>query len=276
MPILAAALRSPLRRLKARLEQRHPRLLAGLLDLLLRLAPGRGEPELALVDRLCGPGSLAVDVGANHGDYTHRLLRAGAAVVAVEPNPHMTAVLRHRFAAARRDGRLTIEACALAERPGSATLHVPRGTAALGSLRRLSDGEEETIEVDCRTLDALAPQGVDFVKIDVEGFEGEVVAGGGETLRRDRPALLIEAEERHRAGALAGLRAALEPLGYEGFYLLDGELRPLGDFDPAALQSPEALTPDGRSRLPGRTYVNNFLFVVRPEQRSALAPLLQG
>lgn len=276
MSFPAAVLRPPLRRLKNRLERRHPRVLAGLLDLVVRFAPGRGEPELALVDRLCGPGSRAIDVGANHGDYAHRLLRAGASVVAVEPNPRMVAVLRHRFAAAQRDGRLTIEACALAERPGSATLHVPRDAAALGSLRRLSAGEEEAIEVPCRTLDALAPEAVDFVKIDVEGFEGEVVAGAAETLRRDRPALLIEAEERHRAGALAGLRAALEPLGYEGFYLLDGRLRPLGDFDPAVLQSLEALTPDGLGRLPGRTYVNNFLFLARPEQRAAFAPLLQG
>jgi len=276
MPSLPATLRPSLRRLKARLEQRHPRLLAGLLDLAVRLRPGRGEPELALVDRLCGAGTRAVDVGANHGDYTYRLLQAGALVVAVEPNPRMVAVLRHRFAAAVRRGRLTVEACALAERPGSATLHVPRDAAALGSLRRLSEGEEETIEVPCRTLDTLAGGAADFVKIDVEGFEGEVVAGATETLRRDRPALLIEAEERHRPGALAGLRAALEPLDYEGFYLVDGRLRPLGDFDPAVLQSQDALTPDGLGRLPGRTYINNFLFVARPEQRAALAPLLQG
>lgn len=276
MPSLPAALRPSLSRLKTRLEHHHPRLLAGLLDLAVRLAPGRGEPELALVDRLCGPGSRAIDVGANHGDYTSRLLRAGALVVAVEPNPRMVAVLRHRFAAAVRRGRLTIEACALAERPGSATLHIPRGGAALGSLRRLSDGEEETIEVPCRTLDALAGGAADFVKIDVEGFEGEVVAGAVETLRRDRPALLIEAEERHRKGALAGLRAMLEPLGYEGFYLLDGGLHPLGAFDPALLQSLDALTPDGLRRLPGGTYVNNFLFLARPEQRAALAPLIAG
>lgn len=278
MPFPPARLRRALHAVKGRIENRHPRLTALLLAVLSRVAPDRGEPELALVDRLCGAGSHAVDVGANHGDYTRRLLRAGATVVAVEPNPNMVAVLRHRFPGALRSGRLTIEPCALAGRPGVATLHVPHGSAALASL--LHQGEagaaERAIQVPCRTLDELVPAdaAVDFVKIDVEGFEGEVVAGAGTTLRRLRPALLIEAEERHRAGALAGLCAALEPLGYAGFYLRDGRLRPLDGFDPAVLQRRDALSPDGTRRRNGQAYINNFLFVARDDQHAALAPLL--
>jgi len=281
MPSLRDSFRGALRSGKRRLERRHPWLLARLLEAFDRAAPGRGEPELMLVDRLCGPGGVALDVGANHGDYCRRMLQAGARVIAVEPNPAMAAVLRHRFSGALRRGRLVIEACALAEQAGTATLHVPAAGAALASLQapsegRVTDGEAggQAIEVPVKTLDALASEGVDFVKIDVEGFEGEVVAGGVETLRNQRPALLIEAEERHRIGTLEGLRAALEPYGYAGYYLSGGSLHRVTGFDPDRLQRLDALTDDGLRRREGATYINNFLFVARADQQKAIASLL--
>jgi hypothetical protein len=56
----------------------------------------------------------------------------------------------------------------------------------------------------------------------------------------------------------------LKPLGYRGFYFHSGRFEPVESFDPERLQNAAALDADGTNRLPGRTYINNFIFAARP------------
>jgi FkbM family methyltransferase len=141
-------------------------------------------------------GSLVFDVGANVGHYALVFLSLGARVVAVEPQGALVATLRRRFA---RNGNITVIHTALGSKAGSATLQKAPGLSEIASLRadiaqRSRFASEhaftETETVPLTTLDSLldAYGTPGFCKIDVEGFEREVLAG----LTRPLPLVSLE------------------------------------------------------------------------------------
>jgi N-acetylglucosaminyldiphosphoundecaprenol N-acetyl-beta-D-mannosaminyltransferase len=135
---------------------------------------------------LIAPGDLVFDVGANVGNRVESFVALGATVVAVEPLTECADVLERRF------GRTstTVVRQGLAAQIGTATL---RTTTASTIASMSGDFIDETRasgrfaefdwtearQVDVTTLDALIGQyGVpDFIKIDVEGFEPEILRG---------------------------------------------------------------------------------------------------
>lgn len=194
----------------------------------------QGEPELHLLPRLVVAGAAALDVGANGGVYAWHMARFTGTVVAFEPNPAHAAFLARAFGP-----RVRVEAVALSDRDGEAVLRVPLarfedGRATIEAGNDLGQAEAESVTVRCRRLDGYAFGRVGLIKIDVEGHELAVLQGARALLARDRPNLIIEAEERHRAGTLAAVCRFLAGLGYRGHYLKDGRLHPLGAADPAA------------------------------------------
>ena len=228
-----------------------------------------GDIALRVVDALVHPGDTALDIGANWGLYTWRLAeRVGpqGRVYAFEPNPGHTARLQ-----AIRGSRswISIHQVALSDHAGEAQLHIPvvedRQVSALASLAVPPDRTSvahETITVPLARLDDLLPADgppVSFIKCDVEGHEPAVLRGAEQTLRRWQPSLLIEIEQRHQQERIDKTMDALLGLGYAGYALFAGGLRPLTDFDVerdqlAHLESVTAFSvPDG--------YVNEFLFV---------------
>ena len=135
-----------------------------------------------------GPGDLAFDVGAHVGDRVRTWRQLGARVVAVEPQPVMAKLLQRLYG---RDDGVTLVHDALGAKPGRATLHVSTRSPTLTTLSsewmrevqadaRFHPIEwDEAVEVPVTTLDALiARHGVPrFCKIDVEGFELDVLRG---------------------------------------------------------------------------------------------------
>ena len=102
-----------------------------------------------------------------------------------------------------------------------------------------------------RTLDSYGFSNVGFIKIDVEGFEAAVLAGARDTILRERPVMQIELEEQHTGRPIEELLAMVQDLGMDAFFLRDGALRPISDFDP--VKNRAALNP----RI---GYINNFIF----------------
>lgn len=220
-----------------------------------------GEAELAHLQSLVKPGDLALDVGSNLGAYTYELSRLTGRVIAFEPN----AMLARLVASLNLPG-VEVKQVALSTDDGDADLLVPmtNGGHGLASLKQeaVNGLETRAVRVATRRLDGLGLDTVAFVKIDVEGFEEDVLDGAEGILLRDRPTLLIEIEERHNPGGLERIRARLEGMGYSGRFLRHEEWHPLREFDAAIHQRTSDINEVGRSiARREHDYVNNFVFV---------------
>lgn len=94
--------------------------------------------------------------------------------------------------------------------------------------------------------------------------EEAVLTGAGDTLKRWKPVLLIEIEERHNPGGLQRIAKSLSQLGYSGSFFYDRKRYDLTQFDPDLHQGFDDLaqqTVDGaETNRRELKYVNNFVF----------------
>jgi FkbM family methyltransferase len=267
-PAVAERLRALPRAGQRALRARRPVTAAELTWALKRR---QGDPAVRLVHDLSGPGQHVLDIGANWGLFAAHLGRVvgrDGRVDAFEPHPAHAATLS---AVAETLPAVDVHLTALSDHEGDAELVIPvhdgEALTALGHLEgdtATASAGEQRFTVPLRTLDAVlgpdAPR-VDLVKCDVEGHELEVLRGGEGMLRRDRPPLVIEIEERHRpGGGVHEVFDHLRGLGYEGRAARHDGLVALDRFDVERDQL--AHLPDGElvaHDMP-RDYVNTFLF----------------
>ncbi len=191
--------------------------------------PARDAAMDALYARFVRPGDLAFDIGSHIGDRIGAFRRIGARVVALEPQPLCAQVIRAIYGA---DENVTLVESACGPSPGTLRLHInsanPTVTTASTDFVKAADGAggwegqtwDREIVVPVTTMDTLiATHGMPaFAKIDVEGFEADVLAG----LTHRLPALSFEFTTIQRDVAYACLDRILA-LGDYGFDLALGE-----------------------------------------------------
>lgn len=160
--------------------QRAPHLLSAEI-----ISKGEWEPATsALFEKLVTDGCVVVDVGANIGWYTLLAARRAGKVYAYEPEPTNLELLRKSVAANGYDN-VVASPLAISSSDGRASLHLSEVSAGWHSIAR--NVGVQTLEVPCRTLDTLFPKsGIDLLKIDVEGYEPEVIAGAKELIAQHR------------------------------------------------------------------------------------------
>ncbi|CAN0265471.1 unnamed protein product, partial [Phaeothamnion confervicola] len=164
-----------------------------------------------------------VDIGANYGLYALSLAFAAGPqgrVWAVEPASATAGYLRQSVEA-NALANVSVIRTALSDRDGTARLSV-EDNPELNSLS--DDGSGATEEVALTTLDALAAAqdwgAIDVLKLDAEGEEERIVAGGARFLREASPLVMFEI--RHGGKLNLGLAGRLAALGYTTYRLLPG------------------------------------------------------
>jgi FkbM family methyltransferase len=185
--------------------------------------------------RLLKPGDLAVDVGANIG-YMTSLFAARVAssgrVEAFEPHPRIFAKLRHNaqsFVPGRTGVRISLQDIALGSRDGSAKLIEPPifginegASTVTHDAVAPEPGGNNGFEVRTARFDSLFPgERVALVKIDVEGYEAEVLAGAERALAQRRiRSIIYEAHDCERSSVhalLSGYGYSLFGIGHDLF-----------------------------------------------------------
>ncbi|WP_051212205.1 FkbM family methyltransferase [Rubritepida flocculans] len=160
-----------------------------------------GMAALAAVAAAAVPEEgVILDVGANIGLSVLALapLVPRGRIIAVEPGPRTAAALAETVALNGLGARVACAALALSDVPGEALFHDAEHSAGahLMDPATLDAASLPTLRVPVTTLDALVAEHglarLDFVKIDVEGFESEVLAGGAASLARHRPLVFAE------------------------------------------------------------------------------------
>jgi FkbM family methyltransferase len=162
-------------------------------------------------------GDLCFDIGAHTGNRTGTWLSMGAKVVSAEPQPAFIRLLKKKFA---RNPRFILESTAIGRTTGKARLHISRMNPAISTLSdqwiEIMTGFEPALawedyaDVEVQTMDILLARHGNpvFCKIDVEGFELEVLSG----LSVPLPALSFELFPTTPGRTIACIKA-VEKLG---------------------------------------------------------------
>jgi FkbM family methyltransferase len=192
------------------------------------------KEELVFVERFLRPGMTVLDIGANQGLYTllaSQCVKPSGRVFSFEPSPRERRALRLNVAL-NVCRNVAIQGLALGSQETTADLFVVKDfETGCNSLRPpIANSETYPVRVRVTTLDTWLQtkgiQSVDFIKLDVEGAELEVLKGAKRFLeRRPGPVILAEVHDvrtgpwgYHAKEILMQLRGA----GYIWFGLLPG------------------------------------------------------
>ena len=154
---------------------------------LLYVEGERFVEERHLLRTLLKPGMTAVDVGANIGYYLLLIEQAvgpQGRVICIEPSTENLPELQRNIEI-NRFGNVELHTVALGDHDGETGLRT-------GINSGVEDVGSAAYTVDLRRLDSLITERVDFIKIDVEGYEGQVLSGAENMLANSRPVMFLE------------------------------------------------------------------------------------
>ena len=143
---------------------------------------------------------VCLDIGSNIGQWTRPLSKKFESVVCFEPNPNF----RECFEKNIQEKNVLLWPYGLSDKEHKAKQDFN------STVLQQEDGD-----IDCRTLDSFGLTNVDFVKIDVDGFEIPLLNGARETLTKNDPVINIEMKRDKRTDIVVKCESILKDLGYE-------------------------------------------------------------
>jgi FkbM family methyltransferase len=202
--------------------------------------------------RVAEPGAMFVDVGANLGMFALVARSYGFETIVVEPEPKHAGYLMRNPEVFK-----TVIPVALSDQPGALPLYYEKGNSGSMSLFA-TDAYRKGGEVPVTTFSELArlgklgpPENIRLVKVDVEGFEAQMVRGMQDVLRTGiRPHLWCELRgdrSGRNGGSFRSVREILGEFGYRMKRLRKGQELSTSDQDLSKLGVFDALfVSDGR------------------------------
>jgi FkbM family methyltransferase len=177
------------------------------------------EPEDAVVRQAVRAGDTALDVGANFGVFTKlfsQLVGPAGSVIAFEPIPKTFRTLSEGIERLHLRNVQPINR-AVSDHVGTVFMTVPLFPNSWGdNLYEAhivpNPDSRTTFAVNTVTVDSLQLSRVDFIKIDVEGHELEVLRGGRETIAKYHPTLMVEVTSLQTVEYLCGEMSYQRPM----------------------------------------------------------------
>jgi FkbM family methyltransferase len=187
----------------------------------------KGIAEKPLIDWFCSTfvksDKVFLDIGAHVGTYTLTCAHTARHTHAFECNPKVFCYLAANTALHQLESKVTVHSCALGSAPGVLPYFIRSEDGGGNGIKVLnaSDSTRVSIPVEVRTLDSFNLENIGCIKIDVEGFEKDVLMGARDTLRRNGyPPFIFESWGAWKQDVSPDLRAELfdyirNDLGYQ-------------------------------------------------------------
>ena len=201
------------------------------------------EKEIKILPKLIKHGTDTIDVGVYRGVYSYELSRLSNHIHGFEANPIIYEYLQNNLTQIIKN--ITLYNYALSDREGIANLRVPirRKTifksqfeekyyAGHGTIHEANIFDKfDKFDVKTIKLDDLKfSNKISFIKIDVEGHELKVIDGAKETIKKHKPNLLIEIEERHSKKKLLESINYIQNLHYKTYIFHNNTLLEIKDY----------------------------------------------
>jgi protein O-GlcNAc transferase len=236
------------------------------------------EDEIRFVRAAVQPGSHTMDIGANYGLYTLAIARAAGpsgSVLAFEPAAR-TADYLERSLGLNGLGNVEVLRLGLSDHSGRAVLALDENP----ELNRVVDSAAEGGSAESITLVSLddfsagrALPEISFMKMDAEGQEANILAGGRRFFEQHSPLVMFEI--KHGAAINRGLAERFAARGYWGYRLVPG-LNLLAAWNPAAAMDSYQLNLFGCKRDRARELAARGLLVEADELKLPRRPLEPG
>ncbi len=209
-----------------------------LLKKRLKRAISKGyEKELKVIDKFSDKSKDALDIGVYRGVYSYKLSQNFKNIHSFEPNPLLFPYLEKNLN--KIISNVKLYNLALSDDNGVTELRLP-----LRSKSIFKDNIEELFQLGAATMhpknkienfkkipikmkkldDIKIENKIGLIKIDVEGHEKNVIQGGLETLKKNKPILLVEIEERHTKTPVIDIIKFINVIGYKTFIVKDESL----------------------------------------------------
>lgn len=222
----------------------------------------KAEPEMVWLKNYLKKDDVFIDIGANVGAYifiTNDVLKPEN-IFGFEPNSQLHNRLRRIFP------KNNFSKTALSDENTEAEFKIPivggKQIASRGTLQKKFKEKNEEKSVIHKVMvlkfdDWAEKQGfskIDFIKIDVEGNEMQTLRGAKRSLKKFRPTLMVEMEQRHHPEPLKNLISEIESWNYEA-YVLNRE-----NFNLEKLNS-DNFSQDESFHKNHKFYINNIIFI---------------
>ena len=191
----------------------------------------KGRTDIKFLKYLTNKNLSSIDVGAYKGVYTYFISKYSKKVYAFEPNPKSYKILKKTV-----NSNVKVFPYAVSDKSSFDSLKIPKGRKGYsnqgGSIRNVKlDVNYGIVKVETKKIDDLNLKDIGFIKIDAEGAELKVLIGAKKLIKKYKPTLLIEIEERYISQSIEKTLKTILNFGYRGFALIGETLTPLKFFD---------------------------------------------
>lgn len=196
------------------------------------------EQEINLVKKFIKSGTDSIDVGVYRGVYSYEMSKYSEKVHSFEPNPIIFKYINKNLKKFIKN--IHLYNFALSNQNKTINLKIPirnsnsnkeifeeyyeMGKATIHNENNFEN--YENFEIQTKKIDELSfDNKISFIKIDVEGHELEVIEGAINTIKRDKPVLLVEIEKQYTKKEVAESINFINSLGYKSYFFNKKDLK---------------------------------------------------